>query len=550
MDFIDRVFETFAKTDFVEISLRGDLPEEEEKSLIPQIGAKKKLTLWDIERILSGIEYDNSITGVIVRISDLQIGFARANLIRTRLLDLKVHGKKIIAYIESGGNLEYLIASSANSIYIAPWAMLNLIGLKAEVTFYKEALDKIGIVAQMKGFGEYKSASETFTRDSMSEPHREMINSIIGDLEDQLENYISEGRGISPGKLKSLIDNGPYMADKAKELSLVDDILYESDLLEEASKITGTKPHITRGGKFLRTLSIKDKIRSLIGKFSSSYPSIAVIVDSGMITLGSSRGSGPVKTMGSGSLIKLLDRISNDRSQKALVLRVLSPGGSAIASDLICQKLKEISNTRPVVISMSDVAASGGYLISLGGHKIIADSMTITGSIGIVSGKFDVSGLYDKLGISKEYVLKAKNAMMFSPDKGFSDDEENKLLEIMQYYYLQFVSKVSQARKIDYDEAEKVSRGRVWTGRQAKDIGLIDDVGGINTAINAAKNEAGISEHHLPLLKFYSEPRGIQLSTLLNGSSVIDQFTHIFNSLDSLLNEKVLAVLPFSIRIR
>lgn len=550
MDFIDRVFETFAKTDFVDISLRGEIPEEEEKSLIPQIGAKKKLTLWDIERILSGIENDNRIIGVIVKISDLQIGFARANLIRTRLLELKERGKSIIAYIESGGNLEYLIASSASSVYLAPWAMLNLIGLKAEVTFYKEALDKIGVTAQMKGFGEYKSASETFTRDSMSEPHREMINSIIGDLEEQLENYISKGREISPRKVKSLIDNGPYMADKAKELSLVDDILYESDLKEEAAKITANKPNITKGSNFLRTLGIKDKIRSFIGKFSSSYPSIAVIADSGMITLGSSRGSGPVKSMGSGSLIKLLDRVSKDRSMKALVMRVLSPGGSAIASDVICKKLEEISNTRPVIISMSDVAASGGYLISLGGHKIIADSMTITGSIGIVSGKFDVSGLYDKLGVSKEYVLKAKNAMMFSLGQGFTKDEEKKLLEIMEYYYQEFVSKVSHARKMDFDQAEKISRGRVWTGRQAKDIGLIDDVGGLNTAINAAKNEAGISEHHIPVLKFYSEPRGIQLSALLNGSFLTNQFADIFNTLDSLLNENVLTLLPYNIRIR
>jgi protease-4 len=254
--------------------------------------------------------------------------------------------------------------------------------------------------------------------------------------------------------------------------------------------------------------------------------------------------------MGSDSLIKLLDHISKDRKQKALVFRVLSPGGSAIASDLICRKLEEISGTRPVIISMSDVAASGGYLISLGGHKIIADSMTITGSIGIVSGKFDVSGLYDKLGISKEYVLKAKNAMMFSPSKGFSKDEESKLLEIMQYYYHQFVSKVSLARKMDFDQAEKISRGRVWTGRQAKGIGLIDDIGGLDTAISVAKNEAGISENQIPILKFYSESRGIKLSALLNGSYVIDQFTDIFNSLDSLINENILTILPFNIRIR
>ncbi|MGB2692403.1 MAG: signal peptide peptidase SppA [Thermodesulfobacteriota bacterium] len=547
MDFIDNLFGTFEKANFVEIHLSGEISEEEEKSLLPTIGAKKKLTLWDIEKIFSGIERSPRVKGVVVKIRDLKVGFARANLIRARLSELRAGGKKILVYLESGGNIEYLIASAADMIYTPPWATINLIGLKAEITFYKDTLDKIGVMAHMKGFGEFKSASETFTRNSMSKPHNEMINSIIGDLEEQLEHCISEGRGIKSDEVKNLINNGPYLPEKAKEASLVDGIIYESDIEEEASKFSGIKLNVIPGGNFLRRLNIKDKLRSVAGKFNSHYPHLAIIADSGMITLGNSKGSGPVKSMGSESLIKLLDRVSSNRNIKGIILRVLSPGGSALASDLICKKLEDISQKMPVIISMSDVAASGGYLISLGAHKIVADSMTITGSIGVVSGKFDLSGLYKKLGISKQYVLQAKNALMYSPGKGFSKDEEKKLLEIMEFYYERFVGRVSISRKMEFEKAEEVSRGRVWTGKQAKDLGLIDEVGGINTAVQIAKDQAGITDDRSCVVKYYSEPRGLQFSSMLRNSSLINQFAQILDNISSLEREQVLTIMPFDI---
>jgi len=162
MDFIDTLFGSLGKVNFVEIDLNGDIQEEEEKSILPTIGAKKKFTLWDIERTLTEIENNSQILGAIIKLSELRVGFARANLIRARLIELRAKGKKIIVYLQSGGNVEYLIASSADEIYLPPWSMLNLIGLKAEVTFYKDALDKIGVMAHMKGFGEYKSVYKGF----------------------------------------------------------------------------------------------------------------------------------------------------------------------------------------------------------------------------------------------------------------------------------------------------------------------------------------------------------------------------------------------------
>ena len=550
MDFIDKIFGSLGQVNFVELELEGEIAEEEEKSLLPSIGTKKRLTLWDIERIISGIESNPQILGIVVKITDLRIGFARANLIRSRLQDLRVLGKKVIVYFESGGNVEYLIASCADSIYVSPWSMLNLIGLKAEVSFYKDVLDKIGVQAHMKGFGEYKSASETFTRDSMSKPNKEMINSILGDLENQLEQYITLGRNIDSKKVKALVDQGPYLAQRALEASLVDGVLYESDLDEKASELAGAKAHFLKAGKFLRRLKGKDMLRSILGKFSRSYPSVAVVADSGMITLGNSRGSGPVKSLGSSSFISLLDKVSQDKSIKAVVIRILSPGGSAVASDLIYKKIEEISENKPVVISMSDVAASGGYLLSLGAKTIVADSMSITGSIGIVSGKFDLSGLYGKLGVTKEFVVKGKNALMYSSSRGFSKDEEKKLLEIMEFYYKEFVGKVSHSRNMNFRDAEKVSKGRVWTGNQAKEHGLIDEAGGINTAIKIAKSQADISPENGTVVKFYSEPRGLQLSSIFKASAILNVFDDFLDGLYTLNREKILTIMPFDIDIK
>ncbi|MEM7008562.1 MAG: signal peptide peptidase SppA, partial [Thermodesulfobacteriota bacterium] len=346
------------------------------------------------------------------------------------------------------------------------------------------------------------------------------------------------------------IDNGPYMTDIAQDNALIDGVCYETQLEENISILLQADLSLVKAGNLVRKLNILNKLRSLIGKFGSNYPVIAVVSDSGMITLGESKGSGPVKSMGSESLNKLLDKVSSDRKVRALVLRVLSPGGSAVASDLICKKLEEISQTRPVVISMSDVAASGGYLLSLGADKIVADSMTITGSIGVVSGKFNLGGLYNKLGITKDYVVKAKNALMFTSSKDFSEDEEAKLLEIMEFYYTKFVGRVSDSRKMGFEQAESFSKGRVWTGNQAKENGLVDELGTIQTAINIAKEKAEISETSMPVVKFYCEPRGVSIASLVKDSSVLGSLNNIFAALNSLTKEKVLTIMPYDIDIR
>ncbi|HVY56165.1 MAG TPA: S49 family peptidase, partial [Thermodesulfobacteriota bacterium] len=209
------LLETFRKYNFIKLELRGEIPEEEEKGLIPFLGRERKLTFGEIERILVSAERSAGIAGVIVSMSGLRIGLARANSLRRRLLFLRRRGKRVFVYLESGGNVEYLIASGGESIYMPPWSMLNLIGLGAEVTFLKDLLDKVGVSARLKGYGEYKSAAETFTRSSISEAHREMVDSILGSLRTQLEESITEGRGSRVRDIRALIDKGPFVAPSA-----------------------------------------------------------------------------------------------------------------------------------------------------------------------------------------------------------------------------------------------------------------------------------------------------------------------------------------------
>lgn len=550
MNFAQYLIEPFRKYNYVTFELRGEIPEEEEKGFIPFLGGRKKLTIGNIEKILTSIEGTDGIAGVLVTISELRIGLARANSLRRCFLALRRRGKKVFVYIESGGNIEYLLASSGDYIYIPPWAMLNLIGLGAEVTFFRELLDKLGITALMKGYGEYKSAAETFTRDSMSQPHREMIDSITGDLELQLEEAISEGRGIHSESVKDIIDKGPFIPSAALAEGLIDGTAFEEEIEGKAAEITGVTVKAVTAERFNRVLRFKDAIGYIIRAVGGGAGKIAVVTDSGIVTSGESMGRGGLKTMGSASVLRLLKRLSKDRSIKALILRISSPGGSGVASDLIRKRLEEISERIPVVISMSDVSASGGYLIALGAHKIIADPMSLTGSIGVVSGKFDLEDFYGKLGVKKELVLLGKKSLMFSSSRGFSEDEEKKLDELLKYYYGEFVRTVSEERNLSLGEAEKAAKGRVWTGRQAKALGLVDGLGGFWEAVDIAAREAGLPQDRPPRLGFYSSAAGLRVSSLFRDTAYLYELTEHLENVGRACSEVCLAIMPFKINVK
>lgn len=545
-----RLLETFRKYNFLKLKLRGEIPEEEEKGFIPFFGGERKLMFGEIERALASAERTPGVAGVIVSISELQIGLSRANSLRRRLLSLRRNGKRVIVYIESGGNVEYLIASAGESIYMPPWSMLNLIGLGAEVTFLKDLLEKLGVSARLKGYGEYKSAAETFTRSSISAAHREMVDSILGSLGAQLEACISEGRGAKVADVRAVIDKGPFVTPSALAEGLIDGTAYESEMEDRAGEAAGVKVRSIDARQFNRVLRAKSRLFSFLGRIRRKGGVIAVVTDSGFITLGESTGRGAFKTMGSGSVLAQLDKVSKDRAVKGLVFRILTPGGSGVASDLIRRRLREISELMPVVVSMSDVSASGGYLIALGAGKIVADPMTLTGSIGIVSGKFELGDLYAKLGVNKELVPSGKRSLMFSHSRDFSEDEEEKLDELMNFYYTEFVRTVAEGRSIDKARAGEAAKGRVWTGAQAKELGLVDELGGFWDAVNAARREAGLPEDKMPLLRFYSAARGLRLASLFADTAYTDFLKTLLGNAPVGRLHGCFTVMPFRIDVK
>lgn len=545
-----KIIDSIRRYNFIEVELQGEIMEEEERFVIPFFPKKKKLTIWDLERIFEQASNSPAVRGVLIKIRDLKIGYGRAEAIRRGIVELRDKGKRVFVYLESPGNLEYMIGSAAERVFVLPWSMLNLIGLKAEVTFFKEALDSLGIEAQIKGLGEYKSASEMFTRKTMSEPHRDMIDSIIDDLYAQFVKYISQSRGTDEERIRRIIDSGPFLSKEALEKGLVDELGYEDDVERRIEEILGFPIWKIRAESFLRILNVKEIVRWIVQKIEGGAGAIALVSDSGMIMLGKSRGSGGTKTLGSQTLIKTLGRIASDKNIKALVLRISSPGGSGVASDLVWHQLKAISEKKPVVVSMSDVAASGGYLIALGARKIVAEPMTLTGSIGIISGKFNLKGFFTKLGVTKEVVVRGNRALMFSSYERFTKDEEEKLGEIMSAFYEDFVKKVADARGMDFKSAEQLARGRVWTGKQAKEIGLIDELGGIKEAIRIAKIEAGISEDVSPIIKFFSKPRGIHLTPLGRSFAWITRIGSLGDFLQMLKRETVYALMSFWIEVK
>jgi len=341
----------------------------------------------------------------------------------------------------------------------------------------------------MYQIGKYKSAGDMFTQKEMTEAHREYINSLLDDLYGRYVEGIAKGRNKSIDDVKKIIDNAPYNAAQAKEAGLIDGAMYRDDVDKELKKRLGYKDSDN-----LRIASAGDYRKITQESLGlNKGEKIAIVYASGDIVSGSSTfGSSGEETIGSDSLAKVLKEVRDDNSIKAVVLRIDSPGGSGLASDIIWKAVELVKEKKPVVVSMSDVAASGGYYIATGANKIVAQPSTITGSIGVVGGKPVVKGFYDWLGITNEYVMRGTNAGMFRESEKFSDSERKKFQEFLQSTYDDFITKVGKGRGKDKTYIDSIGQGRVWTGRQGKEKGLVDEYGGLDRAIEIAKQLANI----------------------------------------------------------
>lgn len=546
MNFISTIKHWINKDIVIEISLKGEISEEKQKLSIPFIKSKDKITIFDLENIFHFVK-GNNVKAMLFNIGSLNIGLSRANYIREKIAGLTKLGVESHVYLESPGNIEYFIASAADKIYMPKWATLNLIGLSSETFFLKDFFEKIYVEPEIEGKGDYKSAAELFSRDSMSEYNREMINSILDQNFDLIKNKIQTSRNINPQLSQKIFDEGPYLSDEALENKLIDDVCYYDDISSRIKCEYVEKVSFISEKKLIKSINLKNKISSIYYKLFNKKCIIGIVTVEGMITDGENkRGSGPIKTCGAASVIKNLKKASDNKNVAAILVRVLSPGGSALGSDLIRNEISRIREKKPVVISMSDVAASGGYMLSLSSEKIFADEFTLTGSIGIVAGKFNFAKLLNFLEINYEIISRGKKASLYSPLKKFSSEEKKAFSEMIDEMYKNFIKLVSKSRNLDIKSTESAASGRVWTGIQANELNIIDQIGNLEIVVSYLKNKIGIEKEKMPVFKFYTtkmefNPLGKSLAV---DYSVLRELNSLFSG------DKALMLMPFILRFK
>ncbi len=434
---------------------------------------------------------DKRIGALLIEIdSSNDAGWAKADELRDAIADFRTSKKPVYAFMELATNKEYYIALACERVYLAPTGTLFVNGLAANVMFFRGSLDKLGVYPDTFQIGKYKSAPESFTRKTMSDAQREVTNALLDDQFNRYINAIAATRKKSADDVRAVIDNAPYVAAEAKNAGLIDGANYRDEIENELKKRLGYKD-----SDKLRL--VKESQYRKVSQESLNLNEgerIAVVYASGDIGSGTSNNNSATgQSVGSDTMVKALNQARDDKTIRAIVLRVDSPGGYAHSSDIIWHAVERAREKKPVVVSMSDLAASGGYYISAAANKIVAEPSTITGSIGAFAGKPVVKGFYNWLGINSEYVLRGKNAGLFRETEPFTKDERERFENWIKVgYYDDFVPKVAKGRGRDAEYIDSIGQGRVWSGAQGKANGLVDEFGGLDRAIEIAKGLANI----------------------------------------------------------
>jgi protease IV len=432
---------------------------------------------------------DRRIAALMVRPTGLTSPYvAKIQELRDAILDFRRSGKPAVAYLEDGGQTEYYLATACDQVFLLPSSPLQLTGTASYELFLRGTLDKIGAYPDLLHIGAYKTASNQLTEKTFTAAHREMAQSLNDEAYDQLVKGIADGRKKSEPDVRTLLDEGPFLPEDALRVGLVDDLAYEDQI--------GEKGKIPFGSGKRMELDDYDRVSaSSLGL--GGGPRIAIIYASGTIVSGRS-GYDPMNgaALGSDTLVDYIRKVRDARDIKGVVLRIDSPGGSASASDEIWRELvlmRDAKPDRPFVVSMSDLAASGGYYMAMAAPQIVAEPATLTGSIGIFGGKIVTGGVYEKLGVNIEGVSRGAHADMNSPTRRYSDAERAKVGEQLQAFYDQFVERVAASRHMTPERVDGLAQGRVWTGRQARQNGLVDELGGLERAVALVRQKAKIS---------------------------------------------------------
>jgi protease-4 len=459
------------------------------------------VTMLDVRNMFQKAAADKRIRAVALYCEDLEVGWARAQEIRWNIEQFRKSGKPVVALLAGGSSLDYYVASAADQVYILPEALLDVRGFRAEVSFFKDTLTKMGIQAEMENIGKYKSAVEPYSRNEMSDAFREVTNSILDEIFEHFLAATGESRGKTPEEMRAIVDDGPFLSSKALEAGLVDGLLYEDEFHDKLEEQLSVEELTEVSSKRYRKVSLES-----LGLGGDNK--VAVVYAVGAIMQGDSDtdpfGS---RILGSDSFVETLRSVREDEETKAVILRVDSPGGDAFASDEMWREMQLLQEAKPLVVSMSDVAASGGYYLAMTKAPLVAYPGTYTGSIGVFFGKLNLHGFYEKIGLKKEILTRGRYADIYTDYRSLSDVERAKLREGIEETYRVFVQKVADARGKAWDEIHEVAQGRVWLGSQAQRNGLIDEIGGFEKAIEVAKREAGLKEEDTVRLVTYPTPK-------------------------------------------
>ncbi|MFF4993305.1 signal peptide peptidase SppA [Streptosporangium saharense] len=495
IDTVDRFRQRRTAPLVLELDLTEGLFEGPPADPLGAILSMRKTRLADVLSGLRRAAKDPRVRALVVKIGTRPLGLATVQELRRAVTRLREAGKLTVAFAETfgefgAGTVPYYLASAFERVYLQPSGDVGLTGVALEQRFLRGTLTKLGVEYQLGQRHEYKTAANTFTQDHMTDAHRESLGRITESVVEQVVAGVAEGRGLEPAKVRELVDRGPFIGAEAVEAGLVDRLAYRDEVYDEVRKAAGEESLLLYVGRYAKG-PIADKIPH------PGSQTVALVHGSGPIRLGRSGRSplGGSEAMGSDTVCAALRAARRDEHVKAVVFRVDSPGGSYVASDAIW---REVVLTRragkPVVVSMGDVAASGGYMVSMAADAIVAQPGTLTGSIGVFGGKAVIGGLLEKLGVSSETVAEGANAGMFSSTHAFSEAQWERVNVWLDRVYDDFVNKVAEGRGLSRERVHELAKGRVWTGADAHEGGLVDVLGGLEDALALARSKGGLAD--------------------------------------------------------
>ena len=532
------------RTAYVLLELSGPYPEHRTRA--PWwVRQPQPTSLDDVRQQLRAIRADRRVIGVVVTVRDLAAGLAAIQGLRAALAAYRADGGRVVVYLTQASMRAYYLASVGHTVAMPESGTLDLVGLTLEATFLGEALQRIGIAGEFERIAEYKTAVEPFTRRAMSEPMREALNAVLDSVFDDVIGEVASARSIDPAALRALVDRAPLSAREARDAGLVDAILFEDELAHHLAASSRRPPAILPWRVARRYLR-----RSF--RWRTRRRAIAVVTVRGLIHIGESRLPRTLplplvggETAGSSTVARAVRAVEGSARFGAIILNVDSPGGSAIASDLIWREITRAGKQKPVVAFLGNVAASGGYYVAAGAQRIISQPATLTGSIGVISGKFTIRQLADRAGIHREILGRGEASTIFSPLIPFSTEDRRRLRAQITEVYDRFVDRVAAGRRMAREEVLAVARGRVWTGRQAQQRGLVDALGDFSAAVGAAKELMGIPpSQNVPVIPI-RPPRDAPVGR----SSVLKEISEAVDRITSLLEERVFTVMPWDLRL-